>query len=70
MIRELRNRASYQFTLERHAYVPAFEDDGGSCTGSSPEHYEQYRTSYVARFLNNRLRGVRQFPEWYLEDRA
>jgi hypothetical protein len=70
MIRRLRNRASYQFAIERHAYVPAFEDDGGSCTGSEPEHYAQYRTSYIASFTNNRLGVVRQFPEWYLEERA
>jgi len=69
-IRRLRNLASYQFTLERHSYVPAYEDDGGGCTGSSPEYYGQFRTSYIGSFQNNRLRRVRQFPEWYLESRS
>ena len=66
-VRRLRNQATYQFTLERYSYHAA---DLDGCNGMFPTHGEYYgveQTSYLATFLNNLLRTVRPFPEWYLE---
>ena len=66
LIRRLRNRATYQFTLERYSYHPA---DHEGCNGLfvHDEYYGIDRTSYLATFWLNRLRTVKPFPEWYLE---
>lgn len=68
-IRRLRNRASYQFTLRRYSYHPA---DWEGCNGlfTHDEYYGYDRTAYLATFWNNRLRSVKLFPEWYLEEEA
>ena len=69
LIRQLRNQATYQFTLERYSYHPA---DPEGCNGmfTHDEYWGVDRVSYLATLLNNRLRSVRPFPEWYLEERA
>ncbi|HYE29666.1 MAG TPA: hypothetical protein VEA61_15720 [Allosphingosinicella sp.] len=67
LFRRLRNRASYQFTLERYSYHAA---DPEGCNGlfTHDEYWGVERTSYVGAFHNNRLQSVRLFPEWYLEE--
>ena len=69
LIRRLKNRATYQFTIERYSYHPA---DPEGCNGlfTHDEYWGVERDSYLATFWNNRLRTVRPFPEWYLEERA
>ena len=66
LIRRLRNRATYQFTLERYSY---HEADPDGCNGmfTHDEFFGVDRTSYLATFHNNRLTSVKPFPEWYLE---
>jgi|GEM_PF-2763623 len=69
LIRRLRNRATYQFTLERYSYHAA---DPEGCNGmfTHDEFYGVDRVSYLATFQNNRLTLVKPFPEWYLEAKA
>lgn len=69
LIRQLKSRATYQFTLERYSYHPA---DPEGCNGlfTHDEYWGVERDSYLATFWNNRLRTIRPFPEWYLEERA
>lgn len=70
LIRSLKNRATYQFTLQRYTYHPADED---GCNGMFPpraEFYGNESTSCLATFHNNRLQSVETFPEWYLEGTA
>ena len=68
LIRQLRNRAAFQFTLERYSYHPA---DPEGCNGmfTHDEYWGVDRVSYLAAFLNNRLQSVKLFPEWPLEER-
>lgn len=69
LIRRLRNRATYQFTLERYSFHPA---DPEGCNGmfTHGEFWGEERDSYLATFWNNRLQSVKPFPEWYLEERS
>jgi hypothetical protein len=66
LIRQLKNRATYQFTLRRHSYHPA---DSEGCNGlfTHGEFWGNDDYSYLATFTNNRLKTVETFPEWYLE---
>jgi hypothetical protein len=67
LIRRLGNRATYQFTLKRYSYHPA---DPEGCNGMfvHDAHYGYDRISCLAALSANRLRHVRRFHEWYLED--
>jgi hypothetical protein len=69
LIRRYRNRATYQFTLERYSYHAA---DPEGCNGMfvHDEFYGVDRISYLATFSANILATVKLFPEWPLEARA
>lgn len=69
LLRRVRSRAVYQFTLDRYSYHPADEE---GCNGMfvHGEYYGVDRTAYLATFNNNQPQGVRWFQEWPLETRA
>jgi hypothetical protein len=69
LLRQLRNRAAYQFELERYSYHAA---DPEGCNGMfvHDEYFGIERSAYVASFNNNKLDSIRTFPEWPLEEKA
>ena len=65
LLRQLKNRASYVFTLKRHQYFAA-DEEGCSGLFVHDEYYKDTTTAYLAAFENNRFRMFREFPEWYV----
>jgi hypothetical protein len=65
LLRQLKNKASYAFTLKRHQYFAADEE---GCNGLfvHDEYYADTTTAYLAAFENNRFIMFREFPEWYV----
>lgn len=64
LIRNVGNRASFQFTLTRNQFFPADEE---GCNGlfTHGEYFQKTDTAFIARFFNNRLKSFRDFPEWF-----
>lgn len=69
LLRQLKNRAAYQFALERYSYHAADEE---GCNGmfTHGEYFGIERSAYLATFRNNRFDSIRTFPEWPLEEKA
>jgi hypothetical protein len=68
LIRQVGNKAAYQFTLRRFSYHEADEE---GCNGMfvHPAYYGEVDHSLIAAMENNQLRSVRAFPEWHIEPR-
>jgi hypothetical protein len=66
LLRRVRNRAVYQFTLDRYSYHPA-DDEGCNGMFVHGEYYGVDRTAYLATFSNNQPQGLRWFQDWPLE---
>jgi len=69
LLRQLKNQAAYQFTLERYSYHAANEE---GCNGlfTHGEYFGIERSAYLATFRNNKFDTIRTFPEWPVEEKA
>lgn len=65
LVRHVENKAAFQFTLVRNKFFPA---DFEGCNGlfTHDEYFVKTETSFIARFLNNKLNSFRDFPEWFV----
>ncbi len=65
LIRQMKNQAAYQFTLDRTQFFPADEE---GCNGlfTHDEYFGATKTAFIAKFLNNKLTDFRDFPEWFV----
>jgi hypothetical protein len=68
LIRQVGNKAAYQFTLRRFSYYAADEE---GCNGlfTHDAYYGEEDHSLIAGMENNALTSVRAFPEWPIEPR-
>ena len=66
LVRQRGNRAAFAFALKRYSYHPA---DPEGCNGlfTHDEYWGEEQTGYIATFLDNRLRQLRGFPEWFAD---
>ncbi|MBE1525617.1 hypothetical protein GGC65_000073 [Sphingopyxis sp. OAS728] len=64
LIRNVKNHASFQFTLTRNQFFPA-DDEGCNGLFTHGEYFKKTDTAFIARFFNNRLKSFRDFPEWF-----
>jgi hypothetical protein len=69
LVRQRGNNAAFGFTLVRWSYHPA---DREGCDGlfTHGEYWGEERSGYIAAFQNNRLRSLREFPEWFADREA
>ena len=65
LLRQLGNRASYQFTLRRNQFSAA-DDEGCNGLFTHGEFYSDVDTAFLAWFEDNEFQGFREFPEWYV----
>ena len=66
LVRQRGNRAAFAFALKRHSYHPA---DPEGCNGlfTHGEFWGEEQAGYIATFMDNRLRQLRAFPEWFAD---
>lgn len=66
LVRQRGNRAAFAFALKRYSYHPA---DPEGCNGlfTHEEYWGEEQTGYIATFVDNRLRQLRAFPEWFAD---
>src|SRR3546814_417462 len=64
LIRNVKNHASFQFTLTRNQFSPA-DDEGCNGLFTHGEYFRKTDTAFIARFFNNRLKSFYDFPEWF-----
>ena len=65
LIRQVKNQAAYQFTIDRTQFFPADEE---GCKGlfTHDEYFGATKTAFIAKFLNNKMTDFREFPEWFV----
>jgi hypothetical protein len=64
LVRQTKNQAAFQFTLEREQFFPA-DDEGCDGLFTHDEYVGKTQTAFIARFLNNKLESFREFEEWF-----
>jgi len=63
LLKNVSNRASFVFVLERHSWSPAQDCDGEEWES---EGFSTRAKAYVAQFHNNVFTSFRDFTEWFV----